>query len=92
MFSRYIFQSHSGPRVLETGDRDGHHVGGGRTVVGDRRTGLRVVPDGPDEHVAGRTHIHSGRLSAAGVDGGEAHVVSAVGQPVGRRQRQIVHV
>lgn len=77
-FSIGYFQSHSGPRVLETCDRHGHHVGGGRTVVGDRRTGLRVVPDGLDEHAAGRAHIHSGRLPAAGVDGGETHVVSAV--------------
>lgn len=78
--------------MLETGDRNGHHVGSGRVVVGDRRTGLRVVSDGPDEHVARSAHIHSGRLSAASLDGCEAHVVSAVGQSVGRRQRQIVHV
>lgn len=85
-------QSHSGPRVPETGDRHGHHVGGGRAVVGDRRAGLRVVPDGRDEHAARGAHIHRGRLSASSVDGREAHVVPAVGQPVGRRQRPVVHV
>lgn len=85
-------QSHTGPRVPETRDRHGHHVGGGRAVVGDRRTGLRVVPDGPDERPARGAHIHSGRLSATGVDGRQAHVVPAHRQPVGRRQRPVVHV
>jgi len=78
--------------VPETGDRDGHHVGGRRAVVGDRRPGLRVVPDGPDERAARAAHIHSGRLSTTGVDGRQAHVVPAHGQPVGRRQRPFVHV
>jgi len=78
--------------VPETGDRHGHHVGGRRAVVGDRRAGLRVVPDGPDERAARGAHIHSGRLSATGVDGRQAHVVPAHGQPVGRRQRPFVHV
>lgn len=87
-----VLQGHPGPRVPEAGDRDGHHVGGGRAVVDDRRPGLRVVPDGPDERAAGRADIHRGRVPAAGVDGRQAHVVSAVGQPVGRRQRQVVHV
>lgn len=85
-------QSNTGSRLPEAGDRHGHHVGGGRAVVGDRRTGLRMVHDRPDEHDAGCAHIHSGRLPATGVDGGEAHVVPAIGQPVGRRQRQVVHV
>lgn len=76
----------------ETRDRHGHHVGGGRAVVGDRRTGLRVVPDGPDERPARGAHIHSGRLSATGVDGRQADVVPAHRQPVGRRQRPVVHV
>lgn len=87
-----MLQSHTGPRVPETRDRHGHHVGGGRAVVGDRRTGLRVVPDGPDERPARGAHIHSGRLSATGVDGRPAHVVPAHRQPVGRRQRPVVHV
>lgn len=76
----------------ETGDRHGHHVGGRRAVVGDRRARLRVVPDGPDERAPRGAHIHSGRLPAAGVDGRQAHVVPAHGQPVGRRQRPFVHV
>lgn len=88
----FAAQCDPGPRLPEAGDRDGHHVGGGRAVVGDRRTGLRVVPDGPDERAAGRADIRGGRLPAAGVDGGEARMVPAVGQPVGRRQRQVVHV
>lgn len=73
--------------MLETRDRDGYHVGGGRAVVGDRRPGLRVVRDGPDERAAGRTDIHSGRVPAAGVDGGAEDVVPEVGHPVGRWQR-----
>lgn len=88
----FVLQSHTGSRVPETGDRHGHHVGGRRAVVGDRRPGLRVVPDGPDERAARGAHIHSGRLSATGVDGRQAHVVPAHGQPVGRRQRPFVHV
>lgn len=88
-----MLQSYVGPRVPETGDRHGHHVGGGRAVVDDRRTGLHVVHDGPDKHAARGADIHRGRLPAAGVDGREAHVpVPAVGQPIGRRQRQVVHV
>lgn len=88
-----LLQGHVGPRVPETGDRHGHHVGSGRAVVDDRRTGLHVVHDGPDKHVARGADIHRGRLPAAGVDGREAHVpVPAFGQPVGRRQRQVVHV
>lgn len=88
----FVLQSHTGSRVSEIGDRHGHHVGGGRAVVGDRRAGLRVVPDGSDERAARGAHIHSGRLSATGVDGRQAHVVPAHGQPVGRRQRPFVHV
>jgi len=88
----FLLQSHTGSRVPETRDRHGHHVGGRRAVVGDRRAGLRVVPDGPDERAARGAHIHSGRLSATGVDGRQAHVVSALGQPIGRRQRPFVHV
>lgn len=41
----FVLQSHTGSRVSETGDRYGHHVGGRRAVVGNRRAGLRVVPD-----------------------------------------------
>lgn len=88
----FVLQSHTGSRVSETGDRHGHYVGGRRAVVGNRRAGLRVVPDGPDERSARGAHIHSGRLSATGVDGRQAHVVPAHGQPVGRRQRPFVHV
>lgn len=61
-----MFQSRAGPCLHEAGGGDGHHLGGGRGLVGSRWAAVHLVLHGHDKRVPGCADLRGGWLPAAG--------------------------
>lgn len=70
-----LLQSHIGPCVPQAGSGDGSDVGSRCRVLGRRRPRLPLVPHRPNQRTSRCSHLRSGRVSTAGMGGGQAAVV-----------------